>query len=188
MSTDLHPFAGDTSLGSPLSDAEERTTWIIYGVLIGALVWGYWNMLVYTSTFWSNPLYSHGWIIPLFCGYLFLQRRRKLVEVSTGERFIGLAVLVASLLLRLWASYYDVNPIDRLSFVGCLLGITVLVGGFAMLRWAGPALVFVVFMFPLPSVLENSVLWGLQRVAAISSTWTLQLLGIPALREGSRIV
>jgi len=189
MPNEIHPFASvnDLSTGTPLSNAEERTTWITYGVLVVALIWGYWNMLTYTSTFWDNALYSHGWIIPLFCGYLFWQRRQKLVKASALEHWIGLVIVVVSLLLRLYASEYDMNPLDRLTFVGALLGVTQLVGGTAMLRWAGPPLAFVVFMFPLPSVLEQSVSWSLQRVAAISSTWTLQLLGIPALREGSKI-
>ena len=190
MSAEIHPFASgdETSLGTSLGESEERTAWIVYGGLIAALTWGYWNMLTYTSSFWDNPLYSHGWIIPLFCGYLFWQRRRKLAQVAGSERWIGLAILVVSLLVRLYASYYDMNPIDRLSYIGALLGITQIIGGFSMLKWAGPPLAFLVFMFPLPSVLENSVLHGLQRVAAISSTWTLQLIGIPALREGSKIV
>ena len=189
MSAEIHPFASgdETSHGTPLGESEERTTWIAYGALIATLTWGYWNMLEYTSSFWDNPLYSHGWIIPLFCGYLFWQRRRKLAQVAGSERWIGFGILVACLLVRLYASYYDMNPLDRLSYIGALLGVTQIIGGFSMLKWAGPPLAFLVFMFPLPSVLENSVLWGLQRVAAISSTWTLQLIGIPALREGSKI-
>ncbi len=189
MPTENNPFASDggASHGTPLGDSEESTAWIVYGVLIAALTWGYWNMLAYTSTFWDNALYSHGWIIPLFCGYLFWQRRRKLAQVAASERWIGLAILVVSLLIRLYASFYDMNPLDRLSYIGALLGITQIIGGFSMLRWAGPPLAFLVFMFPLPSKLESTVLWQLQRLAAISSTWTLQLLGIPALREGSKI-
>jgi exosortase len=45
-----------------------------------------------------------------------------------------------------------------------------------------------VFMFPLPSLFENSLLLFLQKLAAISSTWVLQLLGAPALRDGNRIM
>ncbi len=139
MSTEKHPFAadGDTSHGTPLGDSEESTAWIIYGALIAALTWGYWNMLTYTSTYWDNPLYSHGWIIPLFCGYLFWQRRRKLAQVASSERWIGLVLLVASLSIRLYASYYDMNPLDRLSYIGAILGITQIVGGFSMLRFFG---------------------------------------------------
>ena len=189
MSNLSHPFADSDELShdTPLSASAERDAWIVYGVLVAALTWGYGNMLIYTSTFWDNPLYSHGWIIPLFCAFLFWQRRRPLTEVSTGQRWLGLGIVVVCLLVRLYASYYDMNPLDRLTYVGAILGVTQLVGGWSMLRWAGPPLAFMVFMFPLPAVLENSVLWGLQRLAAISSTFTLQLLGIPALREGSKI-
>jgi len=189
MANEIHPFAldDDASLGTPLSDSDERTTWIVGGVLVAALTWGYWNMLAYTSTFWDDPLYSHGWIIPLFSGFLFWQRRRKLTQVSATERWIGVALLVGSMGIRLWASSIDMNPVDRLTYIMALLAVTLIIGGFSMLRWAGPPLAFMVFMFPLPTALENSVLWWLQRVAAISSTWTLQLIGIPALREGSKI-
>jgi len=189
MSNDSHPFAnaGGFDQDERLDPTDERNTWIVYGVLLAALTWGYWNMLTYTSTFWDNPLYSHGWIIPLFCAYLFWQRRRPLTEVTAIERWAGVGVIVACLSVRLVASYYDMNPLDRLSFVGAILGITTLIGGWPMLRWAGPPLAFLVFMFPLPAVLEGTVLWGLQRVAAVSSTFTLQMLGIPALREGSKI-
>ncbi len=188
MSEEIHPFAsGDSSLETPLSESEEKTAWIVYGSLIVALTWGYWNMLTYTSSFWSKALYSHGWIIPLFCGFLFWQRRRKLSQVSAGERWVGLVVLVACLAVRIGASMYDMNPLDRLSYIGSLLAITQIIGGTSMLRWAGPPLAFLAFMFPLPAVLEHSVLLGLQKVAAMSSTFTLQLLGIPALREGNTI-
>ena len=189
MTTSNHHFGmhEESSFGEPLSSSEERTAWIVWGVLVAALTFGYWNMLQYTSTFWDDPLYSHGWIIPLFAGYLFWQRRKSLTQVSSSERWIGVAIILACLLVRIWASGFDMNPLDRLSYIGCLLGITQIIGGYSMLRWAGPPLAFMVFMFPLPSVLQNSVLLWLQKLAAIASTWTLQLIGIPALREGSKI-
>ncbi len=192
MAQQINPFVAseDPSLHAqtPLSDSEEQSAWLVYGGLIAALTWGYWNMLEYTSHAWAKPLYSHGWIIPLFCGYLFWQRRRQLTQVTSKDRWIGVGLLVVSLLVRLGASYVDMNPVDRISYIGALLGITQIIGGTRMLRWAGPPIAFLAFMFPLPSVLENSVLWSLQRVAAYCSTWTLQLLAVPALREGSKII
>lgn len=189
MSQQIHPFhAADEMAGQPLSEAESRLAWKIFGGLILLLVYGYWNMLAFTSSFWSDDLYSHGWIVPLFAGYLFWIRRKDFTHVEPGERWLGLAILLVSLSVRLGASYYDMNPLDRLSFVGALLGVCQLVGGISMLRWAGPALAFLVFMFPLPSRLEGTVLLQLQKLAAIVSTWTLQLIGVPALRDGNRIM
>ena len=120
--------------------------------------------------------------------YVFHLQRKRLTEVSSGERWIGLGILLVGLLVRLYASYYDMNPLDRVTYVVALLGVCQLVGGTSLLRWAGPPLGFLVFMFPLPSVIEGPILLTLQKGAAIASEWTLQLLGVPALRDGNRIM
>lgn len=172
----------------PLNEKETQTAWLIFGGLVLLLTYGYGNMLLYSATFWKDPLYSHGYIVPLFAGFLFWVRRKPLTEIEPAERWVGLAILLVSLCVRLGASYYDSGPFDRLSYVGALLGVCQMVGGTSMLKWAGPAMAFLVFMFPLPSVLENSVLLFLQKLAAIASTWVLQLLGAPALREGNKII
>lgn len=190
MSRVNSPFAAynDEDEFTLLTGEQEKAAWIVFGVLIALLVFGYWNMLLYTAHHWSDGLYSHGYIIPVFAAGLFWMRREHLTMVPAIERWIGVAILLGSLLVRLYASYYDYNPLDRLSFIGCLLGLCQMIGGYKMLRWAGPPMAFLVFMFPLPSKLENTVLMQLQRFAAMCSTWVLQLLGVPALREGSHII
>lgn len=190
MATETFPFATyeDDGEFAPLNADQERSAWIVFGVLVVLLVLGYGNMLLYTAHHWSDGLYSHGYIIPLFAAGLFWMRREKLTYVPPLERWIGVAILLASLLLRLHASYYDRNPLDRLSFIGAMLGICQMVGGYRMLRWAGLPVLFLTFMFPLPSKLEDTLLIQLQRFAAMCSTWILQLLGVPALRDGSQIV
>ena len=172
----------------PLDEKESQTAWMVFGGLVLLLTYCYLNMLSYTAVSWKDPLYSHGYIVPLFAGFLFWVRRRPLTAIESSERWIGLGILCASLAVRLGASYLDSNPLDRLSYIGALLGVCQMVGGTSMLKWAGPAVGFLVFMFPLPSVVENSVLLFLQKLAAISSTWVLQLLGAPALRDGNRIM
>jgi exosortase len=96
-------------------------------------------------------------------------------------------MLVASLLVRLFGVYMTMNPLDQLSFMGATFGLFMLIGGFHTIRWAGPALGFLVFMFPLPSVLEHNVLWRLQTLASVCSTFVLQTLGVAAFREGNLI-
>src|SRR5262249_17993443 len=57
-----------------------------------------------------------------------------------------------------------------------------------MLRWAGPAVAFLIFMFPLPSFLDTRLLAPLQKMATTASTYVLQTMGIPSYSEGNRIV
>lgn len=171
----------------PLDAAATKTAWIVFGLLVVAVVAAYENMLRFTATFWVKDMYSHGYIIPLFAAYLFWIRKRALVDVAPVERWIGVAIVGASLGLRVFAAYYDYNNFERISFIGALLGVCLIVGGKSMLRWAGPAIGFLVFMFPLPSMVENTVLMRLQTYASIFSTWTLQLLGVSASRVSNTI-
>ena len=175
-------------LDKPLDDSQATVAWVVFGVLVAALTYCYLNMLMYTAVWWKNPLYSHGYLVPAFSAFLFYYRFKPLRTVDFSERSIGLGIVLLALAVRLYGSYYDMNPVDRLSYVVALLGIIQMIGGFSMLRWAGPAAGFLVFMFPLPYLLERYVLLNLQTVAAISSTWVLQLLGAPALRDGNRIM
>lgn len=180
---DLSDFSDER----PLDAAAAKTAWIVFGALVVALVAAYWNMLTFTSTYWAKDMYSHGYIVPLFAAYLFWIRKRPLLDAAPVERWIGVGVVAASLLVRVYSAYYDINLYERLSFIGALLGVCLIVGGKSMLRWAGPALAFLIFMYPLPYVLEGTLLMRLQTYASILSTWTLQMLGVSAARTGNTI-
>jgi len=159
----------------------------VFAGLVVAILLAYLNMLLYTATFWSKDMYSHGYIIPFFAAYLFWIRKRPLRETAPLDRWIGVGVVAASLGLRVFAAYFDYNNFERASFIGALLGVCLVVGGRSMFRWAGLPIAFLAFMFPLPSVVENTLLMKLQTYASIFSTWTLQILGVSAARQGNTI-
>lgn len=139
-------------------DPSQRTPLMLLVGLIGLLVAAYWDMFTLTSAAWSEDLYSHGWIIPLFAAGLLWLRWQPFGPVPTHERWLGLLILGLGLATRLFAAEYTILPIDRLSFIPSIFGAFMLVGGMHAVRWAWPALVFLVFMFPLPTALEVSVL------------------------------
>jgi exosortase len=169
-------------------DPSQRTPLLMLTGLIGLLIAAYWDMLVLTSAAWTDDLYSHGWIIPLCAiGLLWLRWQPFQTNVPPHERWLGLLILGIGLATRLLAAEYTILPVDRLSFLPSIFGAFMLVGGFHAVRWAWPALVFLVFMFPLPTALEVSVLNRLQRMATIASTFVLQTLGIAAFRTGNLI-
>jgi exosortase len=125
--------------------------------------------------------------VPLFAIALLWLRWTPFGPVPTRERWIGVALIAIGLSARLFAAKYAINPIDRLSFIPSIFGIFMLVGGVQVIRWAWPALLFLVFMFPLPTTLEVNVLNRLQRLATISSTFVLQTIGVSAFRNGNLI-
>jgi exosortase len=100
---------------------------------------------------------------------------------------LGLALLAGGLSVRLVAAEYGMNPVDQLSFLPAIFGVFMLVGGMHVIRWAWPALFFLVFMFQLPNKIERPVLGGLQKFASMCSTFVLQTMGIAAFRQGNLI-
>jgi len=156
-------------------------------VLLLVLIWSYWNTLAWAAGFWDDPLYSHGWLVPIFTVVLLWMRRQSFDTATSVSRWCGLALLGAALGLRLVATHYSLVVVDAFSFVPCVAGLFLLVGGWRLIRWAGPAIIFLVFMFPLPSVLKSNILGRLQDVATRCSTYVIQTLGIAAHREGNVI-
>jgi exosortase len=173
------------SITEALRDPVQRGPLLALVGLTGLLVLAYGDMFALTSAAWESDLYSHGWIVPVIAVALLWMRWEPFRPVRASERWIGVAVLAAGLLLRLGAVYYRLNAFDRLSFLPCIFGVFMLVGGWHVIRWAGPGLGFLVFMFPLPNVLERLVLLRLQTLASICSTFILQTMGVAAFREGN---
>ncbi len=169
------------------SDPTQRGTLIALGVLTVALVAAYWDTFSLVYAEWSNPLYSHGYIVPIFALGLLWVRFQPFRPVPAIERWAGLGILVLGLSLRLFGVYMTMAPVDRYSFLIAIVGAFMLVGGWHTIRWAGPALGFLFFMFPLPSTLEHNILWRLQTLASVGSTFILQTMGVAAFREGNLI-
>jgi exosortase len=165
----------------------QRMPLLILAGLVILLIAAYWDMFTLTSAAWNEGLYSHGWIVPLVALGLLWLRWQPFGPVPASERWLGLLLLAIGLSVRLVAAEYSINPLDRLTFLPSIFGAFMLVGGFNTMRWAWPALAFLVFMFPLPTVLEASILGWLQRLATIASAFVLQTFGFVAVRSGNLI-
>lgn len=121
-------------------------------------------------------------------GLAYVLLGQPFAPVGSGERWAGLAVLLAAYALRvmLGAGLY-MEPVSRLSFVLALLGAFLMIGGLGLLRWAGAGVGFLLFMFPLPTELEGRLLLTLQKLAAFASEVVLTILNQPVVREGNKI-
>jgi exosortase len=109
-------------------------------------------------------------------------------RVASGERWIGLAMLIVAYAVRIYfgANLY-MEPMSRLSFLLAMFGAFLMIGGWSLLRWTGAAIGFLIFMYPLPSVVEHTLLLSLQKLAAIASEVVLTILSQPVVRDGNTI-
>jgi exosortase len=169
---------------------DQVVPWSILIALVGMLIYVYGNSLDGRGAmqFWDNPKYSHGWLVPVFTAILLWLRYEPFGPVTIGARWAGVALIAGGVGLRCLATYYPSHVLEMDSFVPAVMGVFLLVGGWKTIRWAGPALAFLIFMFPLPGFLDTRLLGPLQKVATLSSTYLLQTMGIPSYSEGNRIV
>ena len=167
---------------------EGASAWIAIAVLTLMLIYSYWPGLLNAQSSWSNPQYSHGWIVPLFSLALLFWWRQPVEPVALSARIAGVALLAASFGLRLFVARYRIVTIDMYTFVPALAGVFLLVGGWSMFRWAWAPIGFLIFMYPLPDEATRYLLGPLQTLATIVSTYALQTLGMDAFREGNQIV
>jgi exosortase len=165
----------------------DKSTWTLLGLMVLLVVACYWNTIVGTADAWSSPMYSHGYLIPAFAAFLLYMRREPFGDVTPTERWWGVGIVIAATVMRVAGSYMVQFSVDRLSMLICLMGIFILVGGLRTIRWAGPAIAFLVFMFPLPRILVDNILRPLQTVATMTSVYALQTFGLDVYREGNRI-
>jgi exosortase len=128
---------------------------------------------------------SHGMLVPFISMYLIWSNRHSIDLGEVCTSYIGLCILVISLMIYVigYAGRIDVLP--RLAFVTSLLGIVCYnYGRNVFLKLAFP-LFFLYFMIPVPVSIESIVSFKLQSwVTQISST-ILSFLSIAVLREGN---
>jgi exosortase len=157
--------------------------------LAAALFWSYWPTLVDVVQRWSSdPRYSHGYLVPVFAGVVLWHRRAGARGLRLELSWAGFPFLLVAMLLRMVAGYFYFDWLDALSLLPCLVGVCLLLGGWSGLRWAWPAPAFLVFMLPLPHQVLTVLAMPLQQLAIVTSTFTLQTLGLPAVAEGNSIV
>jgi exosortase len=127
-------------------------------------------------------------VISLVAGAaLFVGESVDFSRASAAARWAGVGLVTFGLGLRLLATYYpNVTP-EMYSFVPCVAGIFLLIGGWPVFKWSAPAVFFMIFMFPLPGFLDTGLLRPLQNLATRSSTFCLQTLGVNSYSEGNTI-
>jgi exosortase len=173
---------------APLS-ASEKTGLAVGCILAAAIGWSFHTSFADLIDRWArDDNYSHGWlIIPIALAILW-QRRERLALIRLGSRwwnFIPLAALVA---VRVVLYQRNEQWAEMAMIPAVVAAIFLALGGWSFLRWALPGVIFLFFMVPLPSGLNDSLAGPLQSVATLGSVNLLQTAGFPALSQGNVIL
>lgn len=157
----------------------------LFGLFFFTYVWEFQKLI---GTYWDNPDYAHGFFVPFFSLYLLWYRKDMLPAVPQRGSWWGLAFFAIWALIRWVGVYFHYDWFEPFSIVPCLTAITLFIGGWQVLLWAWPALVFLFFIVPLPGLLATFLSDPLQRIGTVISVFLIQTLNIPALAQGNTIV
>ncbi len=136
-----------------------RETLLLLGGLTLLLGWAYWPTLQSMVHRWSvDPKYSHGFLVPVFAAIVLWARRAQYEKIRFSINWWGLAFILGGCLLRVLAAMLFFEFLDIFSVIPTLLGICVLLGSWAALRWAWPGVLFLVFMMPAPHQIDTTYL------------------------------
>jgi exosortase len=164
---------------------QRKTMAVVLVVLAACLFWALWPALAAMADRWArDPRYAHGYFVPLFAVALLWLRWGRMEKWQPSPSTWGLALVGLGAALQLAGGFYRIRSLVGLALLPYLGGVGLLVGGWQVLRWAWPAIGFLVFMVPLPFRVENALGPPLQTIATTASTYLLQTLGFMAFAEG----
>lgn len=142
---------------------------------------------------WSlvSPYYTYIVIIPFLSAYLVFRRRSEIF--SNGGYAIAQGSILACMGILFFAAgaamgsgwnRNDVHAVTAAAALVVIIGTFIMLFGTRVFREARFALIFLIFMIPLPSVMEQWVIQGLQLGSAEFVGILFSLTGEPVLREG----
>jgi exosortase len=154
---------------------------IVTVALIGIIYWPTFRWLV--NAWMSNDYYSHGFLVPLVSGFFVWVKRDYL---KTREpSVIGIILLILGALLYISGFFWQIRVLGGLSLLVVITGLVFFVFGVHVARKMLFPLVFLVFMIPAPFVQE--IAYRLQEISVVSSSWLLEVLGLPITSSGPEI-
>ncbi|MDY0166375.1 MAG: exosortase/archaeosortase family protein [Thermoguttaceae bacterium] len=140
-----------------------------------------------THVWWTMPDYGHGFFVPIFSVVLLWVRRDMVKPWPQEGSWWGLVFFGLFGAFVLASAYFPYATPRRMSIIPFVAGLALFVGGWRALHWSWPAIVFLVFMVPLPESFSTLLRDPLQRAGTISSVYIIQTLGIPATAQGNVI-
>jgi exosortase len=168
--------------------AERWQGWLqlaLLSALIGQL---YYRILASLAlNWWTDPNYSYGLLVPIFCGWVIGRERNRLADVPVKPSWFGLLVILGALGILLLGVLGAEIFLSRASLLFLLAGLVIQFRGWRLFG----ALLFpwaVLFlMIPLPAIILNQIAFPLQFQTSRLAGALLGLAGVPVLREGNII-
>lgn len=138
---------------------------------------------------WSvkDTYYSHGFLVPFICLFIVWTKREQLRKLTAKPSGYGWLFFITGMLIHLISALWRIYFSSGLSLILVIAGLVLLFFGKEYLKKLIFPILFLLFMIPLPLVVIANLSFKLKIFAAKISTAIVNMIGVPAIREGSII-
>ncbi len=152
------------------------TTFLYYDILLKLI-----------HDWWTDPNFSHGFLVPMFSIYVVWTNREKLATIKVKPTFVGAFVILAGLSALVVGVLGSELFVSRTSLLILIAGYVLFFFGWAYFRAVLFPWLFLFLMIPIPAILFNQITFPLQILASQLASAILPIFGVPVLREGNVI-
>lgn len=140
-------------------------------------------------TAWALPEYSHGPLIPILSGLLFLRQLREYPPQPgpKRDRWAGVMVILGALMLAGLGKLSNIADLVAYATILWIGGLLLVGFGWRTGRHFWPPVLHLVYMLPLPGVIYYKMTTWLQFISSELGVWFLRLLAVPVFLDGNII-
>lgn len=171
------------------TQSSRTLTWGLYAIVavlivIAAFATGLWELVF---RWHRQEEYSHGFLVPAVTMWM-LWARRDAIRASIGRpSWIGLLLVLVAVALLIFGELSAIFMPSQIGFVVALMGLTLAVGGYSLLRVTFIPIVFLLFAIPLPYFVDSMLSFRLQLISSELGVFFIDLFRIPVYLQGNII-
>ena len=145
------------------------------------------NFVKLSADWWSDPNYSHGFLVPVVFIWLVWRRKHLLLELPVEPVPAGLLIVAVAALQLLLGILAAELFIAHTSLLLMCAGVVLYLFGKRSLRELTFPIAWLLFMIPLPTILLRPMIFQLQLLTSAMAAGTLDLFSVTNLRAGNVI-
>jgi len=161
-------------------------TWTIGLMVAVSILFLYGEVLIaLVQMWWSNDMYSYGFLIPFISLYMVWIKRKEVLSIRSSPAYIpGILILSISLSMLVTGHAGGIIVLQELSLPVTIAGVVVLLLGTHYLKFLWLPIAYLLFMIPVWSILTGYLHFPFQNFSAATGARLLDMIGVPVYRNG----
>jgi len=165
-----------------------KRLWFKPSALLAIFIVAYWVPLkTIVSTWWTEEDYSYGFLIPVISAYILWDKRDALKRLDFKSTWKAFPFLVFFVILSLYGILGSSGNIAMPSIPILIVIFTTFCFGWAVIKEIYVPLGYLIFMIPIPSVLERSLGLFLKDISSKMGAMIIRAFNIPVNLSGNVI-